>query len=180
MSKAVSYNVDYFNNMISMAKTIIRNLQKEDIQDKLDSVYMLNDMPKMPRDSESRQLKIYEEANEVLKTLYVAAARAIMFVLDSNFTGVHDKTESFNYSSAKEPIAAVEAIKLLPNAFVGGPLKSAINNNDPNVQLIAIEYFESLPANIRISAIFPDDFNLKIKKLKQKITEKIHAQAVHK
>lgn len=165
-----SYNVEYFNNMISMAKKIIQNLKKEEIQAKLDSIYMLNKLPKMPRDSESRQLKIYNEANNILKILYIFSARAIMQIIDSTYTGIHDKTESYNYTSPKEPVAAAEAIKLLPNAFVGGPVKSAINSNDPKVQMIAINYFESLPGSVKISSVFPDNFSLIVKKLKKKLS----------
>ncbi|MFH0974903.1 MAG: hypothetical protein V1874_03875 [Spirochaetota bacterium] len=166
------YDVDYFKGIISMAEDIARSVQKEDIQIKLNSLKKLNDLPRMPRDSESKQLKIYKETTESLKKLHIAAARAIMGIIESNFTGVHDKTESYNYASPKEPIAAAEAIKLLPNAFIGGPIKSAINSTNLNVQRIAIEYFESLPSDIRISEIFPKDFSVLVKKLKQKMNEK--------
>jgi hypothetical protein len=169
------YSVKYFEEIISMAEKIIRSLQKEEIQTKLNSLKMLEDLPAMPRSSESKQLKIYKETVEVLKTLHIAAARAIMSIIESNYTGIHDKTESYNYATPNEPVVAAEAIKLLPNAFIGGPIKSAINSNDPKVQMIAINYFETLPSDIRISGIFPKDFSILIKKLKQKLAEKVTA-----
>jgi hypothetical protein len=162
-----------------MARKIIQNLNKEDIQRKLDSIYMMKKLPKMPRDSKSRQLKIYDEANNVLKTLYIAVARAIMQIIDSNYSGFHDKTASYNYESPNEPVAAAEAIQLLPNAFIGGPIKSAINSTDPKVQMTAINYFESLPNSIKISSIFPDNFSLAVKKLKQKLSERSKPDALH-
>jgi hypothetical protein len=165
-------NVDYFNDIISKAENIIRSLQKEDMQTKLNSLLKLSDLPELPRDSNSRQLKIYKETKEVLKQLYIAAAKAIMDIIESNYTGIHDKTESYNYATPKEPVDAAESIKLLPNAFIGGPIKSAINSTDPKVQMIAINYFETLPSDIRISSIFPKDFSILIKKLKQRLAEK--------
>jgi hypothetical protein len=171
-SVSTDYDVDFFTNAISIAEDIIRKLKKDDMQKKLDTIEMLNDLPKLPRDKESKQLMIYKEANKVYKDLYIAVARAIMFILDSTFAGIHDETDSYNYALPSGPIAAAEAIKLLPNAFVGGPIKSAINSNDPYVQMIAIEYFESLPSDIRISEIFPKDFNLLIKRLKPKVMQR--------
>jgi hypothetical protein len=172
------YNTDYFKEIISITEKIIRSLQKEDVQTKLNSLQMLKDLPDLPRDSGSKQLKMYKETKEVLKQLHIAAAIAIMSIIESNYTGIHDKTESYNYASPKEPIAAVEAIKLLPNAFIGGPIKSAVNSTDPNVQLIAINYYESLPSDIRISEIFPKNFSISVKKLKQKLEEKLAARRV--
>ncbi|MBN2403824.1 MAG: hypothetical protein JXN64_15725 [Spirochaetes bacterium] len=169
-NKINKYNVEYFKEIISITEKIIRLLQKDEVQIKLNSLKMLEDIPQLPRDSESRQLKIYKETNEVLKKLYIASARAIMQIIESHYTGIHDKTASYNYATPIEPIMAAEAIKLLPNAFIGGPVKSAINSNDPRVQRIAINYFESLPGDIRISGIFPKDFSLVIKKLEQKLT----------
>jgi hypothetical protein len=169
------YNTDYFKEIISKAENVIQSLQKEDIQTKLNSLLKLNDLPELPRDSESRQLKIYKETKEVLKQLYIAAAKAIMDIIESNYSGVHDKTESYNYTTPKEPVNAAETIKLLPNAFIGGPIKTAINSTDPKVQMIAINYFETLPSDIRISQIFPKDFSIAVKKLKLKLDEKLTA-----
>ncbi len=162
-------NIDFFDNAISIAGDIINGLQKDDINMKLASIKKLNELPKLPRDQESRQLKIYDKAKEEYKNVHRTAARAIMDVLDSTFTGTHDKSDSYNYDSPEEPLAAAEAIKLLPNAFIGGPIKTALNSNDPNVQKIAIDYYESLPNDVRISQIFPPKFNILIKEVKAKV-----------
>jgi hypothetical protein len=171
--KITQYNTDFFKEMIAIAENIIRSLQKEDEKVRLNALTMLQDIPQMPRDSQTRQLKIYKETNTVLKKLYIASAKTIIQIIESNYTGFHDKAESYNYASPKEPIAAAEAIKLLPNAFIGGPIKSAVNSTDPNVRMIAINYYESLPSDIRISEIFPKNFSLIIKKLKVKLEESL-------
>lgn len=167
------YNIDYFTEAINIAEKFIRLLTKDDIETKLKAINALEKIPELPRDKESRQLKIYKEAGKVYKELYIAIARAIMSVLDSPFAGLHDKHESYNYSAPNEPVKAVEAIKFLPNAFVGGPIKSAINSHYPFVQKIAIEYFEKLPGDIRISEIFPKNYNLFIKRLKPKVNKQL-------
>ncbi len=166
------YDVAYFTEAISNAEKIIRDLKNDDLHKRMDSIIMLNDLPRLPRDEESKKLQIYKKVNEVYKKLYIEVARAIMNIIDSNYSGVHDKTESYNYAAPKEPVAAAEAIKLLPNAFIGGPIKSAINSINPQVQRVAIEYFETLPSDIRISGIFPKDFNLLVKKMKVKLESK--------
>jgi hypothetical protein len=164
-----TYDIAYFTNAISIAEKLIRDLKRDDIREKLETIRMLNELPKLPRDEESKSLKIYKPANEVYKKLYIEVARAIMFIIDSNYGGVHDKSESYNYAFPKEPVEAAEAIKLLPNAFVGGPIKSAVNSNYPQVQGIAIEYFETLPGDVRVSDIFPKGFGITLKKLKAKL-----------
>ncbi len=168
MSK--KFDNEYFMNAISFVDQILKGLKVEDAQKKLKSIKKLSELSEIPKDDESRQLKIYKETVETYKRMYVEVARAIMYVLDSNYSGLHDESESYNYAPPKEPVAAVEAIKLLPNAYIGGPIKSAINTNNQFIQKIAIDYFESLPIDIRISNIFPDGYSVLIKKLKSKIT----------
>ncbi len=171
--KATQHNIEFFREIISAAEKIIGFLQKEDINTKLNALKMLQELPQIPRDSESKKLKIYKETNDVLKKLHIASAKAIMHIIESNYKGIHDRTESYNYETPREPVEAAEAIKLLPNAFIGGPIKSAVNSTDPKVQMTAINYYESLPDDIRISEIFPKNFSIAVKKLKQKLEEKL-------
>lgn len=172
-SKTTNHNVEYFTNAIFEAENIIRKLKSSGIDAKINSIALFTELPKLPRDEESRQLKIYKEASETYKKLYIEVARAIMHVIDSSYAGFHDKAESYNYSPEQAPIAAVEAIKSLPNAFIGGPIKTAVASANPVVQKIAIEYFETLPSDIRISEVFPKDFNHQIKKLKPIVEKKL-------
>jgi hypothetical protein len=172
ISYQVKYDVAYFTEAIDMAEKIIRDLKKEDLSRKLEAIQRLSEMPKLPRDEESRKLKIYKTATEIYKQMHIEIARGIMGIVDSNYAGIHDKSESYNYAAPNEPVIAAEAIKLLPNAFIGGPVKSAINSINPKVQQVAIEYFDTLPSDIRISEIFPKDFSILVKKLKAKLEKK--------
>ena len=104
MTKTLTYDVDYFTEAIHTAETIIRNLTKDDNDKKLAAIQQFTEISVLPRDEESKQLKIYKEATKVYKDLYIAIARAIMSILDSSFVGIHDATESYNYTPWRRPI----------------------------------------------------------------------------
>jgi hypothetical protein len=153
----------------SMAALILEGLRDTNVNNRLDTLSRLEDLPDLSADREMKEMKDYAEVKGILKKLYIEAARAIMKILDTYGTFDGDPAASFNYKEPREPIRAAESIRLLPNAFIAGPMKSAIANQQVKVRKIAIEYYDSLPTDLRYSGIFPEDFPNVVKKAKSEL-----------
>lgn len=153
----------------SMAATIMKGFQDENSKKRLDTISMLEEIPDLAADKEMKEMKDYGEIKGILKKVYIESARTIMKTLETEYTFVGDKEDSFNYKEPLEPIQAAECIKILPNAFIAGPMKTAILNKHEKVRRIAVEYYDSLPTDLKYSGIFPEDFPQLIKRIKSEL-----------
>jgi len=151
----------------NLALKIIKELEENDIQDQLTILDMLDKLPDLPSDYASCELKEFHETKEIYKKLYSITARAIMNIINSDFVhGMHDPSNSFNYSDPKEPATAADQIKYLPKAYSGGPIRAAISSPYKRVNKIALEFYDELPSDMKYSDIFSNNIRKKIRSLK--------------
>lgn len=150
------------------AQKISKELMKEDVNKQLNAICMIEKIPNISGDEELREMNDYSDVKTTLKQLYIDTARTIMNILGKESGFVNDQDHSFNYEEAKEPLLAAEYIKLLPNAYISGPMKSAINHTSTKVKKIAIDHYDSLPSEIKYSEVFAHDFRQIIRSIKAK------------
>lgn len=150
----------------NLASSIINDLKLEDVRKQLNTICRIEELPDLATDCDMKEMKDYVEVREILKKTYIEVARALMAILSAEDAYSADQKTSFNYSEPLEPMLAAEYIKLLPKAYIAGPMKAAVRNPHAKVRRIAIEYYDSLPSDLRYSGLFPVDFNKTIAKLK--------------
>lgn len=150
----------------NLACCIQEDLKNEDVRARLNAICRIEELPDITADESLREYKDYREVREVLKETYIEVARSIMGILEAEDAYSADPATSFNYTEPLEPLLAAEYIKLLPKAYIAGPMKSAVRNPHRKVRQIAIDYYDSLPADLKYSGLFPVDFNKTIARLK--------------
>ncbi len=148
---------------------IYNSLDSEEIEEQLDAVEKLQITNELMSDSSIKELGEYKQVREVYKKLHIKTAKTLMSILESSSSFSCDERHSFNYSEPKEQIKAAECIRLLPNAFIGGPMKSAMNSRNPKVLKIAINHFKTLPPAVRVSDVFPPNFGNVIRTIDAKL-----------
>ncbi|MCP4135800.1 MAG: hypothetical protein GY754_32835 [bacterium] len=167
MSSTLETKKNTLDNCADMAQKIIDGLEDDDIRKSLNIICMIEDLPDISSDAELKTLKRYKEVKDILKKVYVTTARTIISILSSDVHFSSDAETSFNYIEPMEPLLAAEYMKLLPNAFVGGPMKAAINCPMDKVQQIAVEHYDSLPSDFKYSGIFPSEFKKRVRQLRE-------------
>ena len=151
------------------AMKIIEGLDVEDIRKKLSAIAQIEQLSNVSCDDEIRELKEYRSLKGTLKDLHIAIARSIMDILSSEASFSGDAESSFNYTEPLDEMLAAEYIKLLPNAYIAGPMKTAIKSPHLKVIEIAIDHYDSLPSDVKYSGLFPDDFKQVVRAIKTKI-----------
>lgn len=154
----------------ALAKEIIQKLENSDIDDKLELLEKLDELPPLPSDDRIYEYKEFTEAKESYKQLYKLSARAIIEILGSDLMhGRHDPGSSFNYEDPAGPIVAAKHIQNLPKAYMGGPIKAAIQSPYKKVNELGVNYYDSLPKDLKYSETFPDPIRKKIRTIRQHI-----------
>lgn len=154
-----------------IAAKIMKELKDEKQEKQLNAIHMITDFPELSGDEEMKQMHGYKEVKEIMKKVYIESAKTIMNILDSSVAYSNDPKISFNYKKPVNQITAAEYIKILPNAFIGGPMKSAIKHPHPKVVKIAVDYYDSLPSDLKYSDVLPADFKNVIRKKKLELNE---------
>ncbi|MCP4138363.1 MAG: hypothetical protein GY754_45800 [bacterium] len=149
------------------ALRILQGLEHEDINIKLEAITLMANLPSLPDDEESKSLKAYKEIKALYKQLYTGSARFIMDVLGSDFSyGSNDAENSFNFTEAEEPIIAAKGMCYLPNAYIGGPIRAAVESPNKTVKEIALQFYDSLPSDLKYSRIITDGVRTKIRAIR--------------
>jgi len=154
-----------------IARNIMKELKNENQRKQLNAIYMLKQFPDLSSDEEIKDMQDYKEVKEIMKQVYIESAKTIMKILDSSAAFSSDPKTSFNYMEPLDQMLAAEYIKILPNAFIGGPMKSAVNHPHPKVVRIAVEYYDSLPSDLKYSDVMPRGFKEVIRKKKSELKE---------
>lgn len=148
---------------------IIERMKAEETSKKLEAIKQIGHLEDFYGDEEMKQLKEYREYKDIQKKLNIATAKTLMNILDTAKSFSGDPVTSFNYTEPVELLDAAECIKLLPNAFIGGPMKSALNNSSVKVKKIALDYFDSLPREVKYSEVFPPNFTKLAAKIRSQL-----------
>ncbi len=156
---------------INLALEIIEGLKDDDIRRTLNNICKLESLPDLSGDDEVKDFKEYQAMRGVLKKLYIETARTIIDILGSEGGFSCDEANSYNYTEPLEAMLAAEYIKMLPKAFIGGPMKAAMNHPHGSVRRIVIEYFDSLPKELQYSDIFPANFRKSVKMMKAQLSD---------
>ncbi len=152
-----------------IAKSIMKELKNENQKTQLNGIYMLKQCPDLSSDDELKEMQDYKEVKEIMKQVYIESAKTIMKILDSSVAYSSDHKTSFNYMEPVDQMLAAEYIKILPNAYIGGPMKSAVNHPHPKVVRIAVDYYDCLPADLKYSDVMPRGFKEIIRKKKAEL-----------
>lgn len=169
MSSKLEQRIADIKSCKQKALSIIDGLKVDDVKKKLKLIRMIEDFPDFSGDDEIKERSDYHELKKLLKTLYIEIARTIMAILDVGEDYVVNRQSSFTHSEPVDAMEAAECIKLLPNAYIGGPMKSAISNPHLKVKKIAVDYYGSIPADVKFSGVFPTDFSKVVMELKTKL-----------
>ena len=154
----------------ALARVIIKELESDDIDDKLKTLDKLNKLPELPTKDGIYEYKEYSETKDLYKRVYTLAARTIMDILNTDHMHFrHDPSSSFNYTDPVEPIKAAESIKFLPKAYMGGPVKAAVQSPYEKVYTLGVNYYDSLPRDLKYSQSFPDSIRKRIRSIKAHI-----------
>ncbi|HOO73291.1 MAG TPA: hypothetical protein PK926_16145 [Spirochaetota bacterium] len=157
-----------------MAQKIIQNLTDSDISLKLKTLEKLDDLPPLPTDNSTWDLKEFVETKDVYRRLYTLAARSIMEIINANYMhGRHDPAKSFNYVDPTEPLKAAEKIGFLPKAYMGGPIKAAVSSPYLEVNKVAVSFYDVLPQDLKYSQTFPDPIRKKIRSIRKVSTAEL-------
>lgn len=169
MKETIEIKKSQLEESVKVIDQIIEGLKAEETKIKLTFLQQIRDLPDLSLDEDIKQMKEYREYRNQLKKMHVATAKTIMHILDTEKTFSGDPETSFNYSEPVELLQAVQCITLLPNAFIGGPIKSAVNNPNIKVKVFALDYFDSLPREVRYSDVFPPNFTKLMAQLRSQI-----------
>ncbi|MBN1500003.1 MAG: hypothetical protein JW982_07605 [Spirochaetes bacterium] len=169
MNAMLEKKAETLNKCKELIVDIYNSLDSEEVAEQLDAVERLEELSVMMGDNSIKDLAEYKHVREVLKKLHIKTAKTLMSILESSASFSNDERHSFNYSEPKEQIQAAEDIKLLPNAFIGGPMKSAMNSKNPKVLRVAIDHYKSLPSSVRVSDVFPPNFGNIVRTIDSKL-----------
>jgi hypothetical protein len=169
MNGTIEMKKSELENCSKAVSQIIEGLKAEETKKKLEVLNQIRNLPDISGDEDIKQMKEYRQYRELLKSMHKATAKTIIHILDTEKSFSGDPEISFNYTEMVELQQAAECITLLPNAFIGGPIKSAINNRSVKVKLFALDYFDSLPREVRYSDVFPPNFTKLMAKLRAQL-----------
>ncbi len=152
-----------------IAKVIMEELKDENIRKQLNTICKLESFPDLSLDDEMKEMKDFREVKGILKQVYIEVARTLMKILDISTADMITEQTSFNNTEPYDQMLAAEYIKMLPNAFISGPMKSAIKSPFKQVVKIVVEYYDSLPSDLKYSDIFPIGFKDIVRKRKSEL-----------
>lgn len=166
MNALLEKKANILHDCKNQTEKIVKKLDNDNIKVQLQVIQMIEKLPNISGDETIRELKEYKQVRNLLKQLYIKVAVTIMEILNAQNNFSSDIEHSFNYQEPVEQILAAEYISLIPNAFIGGPMKVAVTHSNSTVRKIAIDYYETLPSDIKYSEIFPPDFRQIIRGIK--------------
>ena len=149
---------------------LMGKLEDENRSNVLNAINSIQEIPNLTGDDELKELKEYPVMRSTLKNLYVATARALINIFNEDADFSCDEVNSFNYVEPLEVMLAAKYIKLLPKAFIGGPIKAALSHPYHKVQKIAVDYFDSLPDDLKYSDIFPTNFRSSVRVIRNQLS----------
>ena len=169
MKETIKRKVDELREYRILAEKIYNQLlEQEEIREKLNTISRLEKLREMENDREFANLKEYKEVKAVCKKLYITVAKTLIDILNSQGMFSTDSEHSFNLTDPIEQMLATEYIKLLPNAYIGGPMKAAAISPFQQVHAIVADHYSNLPGEVKYSDIFPSNFAKMIRTIRPK------------
>lgn len=141
----------------------------EEVKDKIAAMKSIEFLPEIISDNSLYNLNGYKEMRGNLKRLYIKVAETIMEILNSNKVFCDEKENSFVDEDYTVVIEAAKCVKLLPNAFIGGPMKAAIGCQNADVLKFVSTYYRTLPTDLKVSEVFPPDFRNKVRQVNMQL-----------
>ena len=140
-------------------------INSEEVKDKINAIKSIEFLPEIISDNSLYHMNGYKEMRGNLKRLYIKVAETIMDILKFDKIFDDERDNSFTEADYTEVIEAAECIKLLPNAFIGGPMKAAIGCHNADVLKFVSRYYRTLPTDLKVSEVFPPDFRNKVRQV---------------